>query len=906
MNTPTLNLWHSKDSEEVLKRLEANADTGLSTPDAARRTLAAGRNEIPKGRSKPLLQVVLHQFKSPLIYLLLLASLTTALMGESSDAVVILVVVILNAIIGVFQEGKAERSLAALRKLSSVPARVLRDGKETILTAEELVPGDIFILNAGDAVPADGRIISAFSLVATEAPLTGESVPVAKSAEILPEATDLGDRKNLVFSGTFITAGRAQAVVVNIGANTEIGKIARLAGGVKESKTPLEKRVDEFSRRLVVVAAVFFMAIVLIGWWRGIPWVELITIAISQVVGLVPEGLPVAITVALAVGVQRMAANKAIVRKLSAVETLGSTSIICSDKTGTLTRNEMTVTEILLTSGRKVVLGGIGYAPDGEISEANGAKFNLTPDDELDLLIRMSVLCNDADVVKQDGGWRVLGDPTEASLIVMARKVGLSKTDLKQKFPRSGEIPFDSSIKAMVTEHKPSDGQSFLALKGAANVLLELSTLDESHKKKILGLVEEMASRALRVLAIGYVPGATLDTQEIDSLKGKVMFLGVVGQMDPPRLEVSAAMKECRVAGIRPIMITGDQKITGLAIAKAIGMASENDVAIDSRELESLSHEELENKLSHVTVFARVHPSQKLRIVEALQKQGHVVAMTGDGVNDAPVLSQADVGVAMGITGTEVAKEASKIVITDDNFTTIVSAIGEGRLVYQNIKKVLMLLFSTGIAEVVILFLALLFGFRPPFAAVQILWNNLISEGVIAGNLIMDPRDGSELRRPPIDSDEPLITKLMMIRMFVIVPTMVSATFGWFVFRSRQGIALEVIRSETFVVIFFCEWFNVLNCRSETRSALSWDVLRNKWLVGGLLAGLFLQGAVIFWRPLGDVFRTVPIELSSILYIVLVASLMLWTEEARKFFARRSLAVPAESRAIPFCPTKKT
>jgi magnesium-transporting ATPase (P-type) len=514
-------------------------------------------------------------------------------------------------------------------------------------------------------------------------------------------------------------------------------------------------------------------------------------------------------------------------------------------------------------------------------------------EDPLGQLLRGAVLCNDADVVAEDGEWRVLGDPTEASLVVLARKAGIDVEALREAFPRKSEIPFDATIKAMATEHSGPDGASFLALKGSLDVLLDLSTLDETARRALLDRADEMSARALRILAVGQAAGRTLKGAELDSLRGQVQILGIVGQMDPPRTEVAPALEDCREAGIRVIMITGDQKVTGLAVAQAIGLADAEDLALDGRELDALSDEELKGHLEKVKVFARVHPAQKLRIVETLQKSRQVVAMTGDGVNDAPALSQADVGVAMGITGTEVAKEASKIVVTDDNFLTIVSAVAEGRLVYRNIKKVILLLFSTSAAEVVILLLSMIFGFPPPLTAVQILWNNLVSEGVIAGNLIMDPRDGQELKQAPIPPDEPLITRLMMTRMLYLVPTMILAALGWFVFRLQHDVPLALARTETFTVIFFCEWFNVLNCRSETKSGLSRALFRNPWLVAGLGVGLLLQVTVIYWRPLGDVFHTQPIDLSVLPILALVASPMLWVEEARKIYARRKAATGA-------------
>jgi calcium-translocating P-type ATPase len=840
--------WHAEESQELLKRYAVDPLRGLTEAEVEKLRDKYGRNVLPEGEKISIFKVFVHQFKSPLIYLLFFAALAAALMQEFSDAGVILAVVTLNALIGAFQEARAEQSMQDLKKVTSVEVRVLRDGSEEKMKASELVPGDIVLFNAGDAIPADCRLLEARSLQVSEAVLTGESVPVEKNESLLEADIPLGDRVNMLFSGTFISAGRARAVVVATGTHTEIGKIANLTGSVTEPLTPLNRKIQEFSRYLIYGSGIIFVLIIIVGYLQGMPLQEIVMVAISQVVSIVPEGLPVAITVAAAVGVQRMAKKRSIVRKLSAVETLGSTTVICSDKTGTLTLNQMVVQEI-----------------------------HPHETDEKELLL-IAALCNDANV-DEDG--KHLGDPTESSLIVAAQRAGLYKGELDEKYPRLNEIPFESDTKMMATEHK-REGRPLIALKGATDQIIELCDLSQEVMAKIKDQTEKMAQNALRVLAFAKVEGHHLNGS-YDSLKGQVTFLGLMGQMDPPREEVKAAIAACKRAGIKPVMITGDHKTTGLAIAKMIGMAQEGDLALEGKEIEAATPE----MIDRARVFARVHPSQKLKLVEGYQAKGHVVAMTGDGVNDAPALSRADVGVAMGITGTEVAKEASKIVITDDNFTTIVSAIAEGRLVFQNIKKAILLLFSTSVSEVIVLMLSLILGFSAPYSAVQILWNNLVTDGVITVNLIMEPAEGTEMDRRPISRDEPIINRIMLMRMFFIVPAIVICTFGWFVWRKFQGIDVLLARTETLTMLVVCQWFNALNCRSETQSALSWSILKNKWLIGGLLFGNFLHVLVVFWRPLGQYFHTVPISLDVIPLIAVIGSLVLWVEEIRKFFVRR-------------------
>lgn len=889
MELNIINNWHNQKSSEVLAKFNVTRSTGHLHSDIKKLQDIYGLNKLPQATKRSFFSIFIHQFLSPLIYLLIAASIFSFIIGDHKDAVVILVVVVLNAIIGSIQEGRAEQSLASLRKLSELKVRVLRDGKEKEILASELVPGDIFMVAAGDSVGTDARLIEASSLVAAEAALTGESIPVSKTIEIVNKDAVLADRSNMIYAGTFITAGRGVAVAVTTGTQNEIGRIAELATTTVQPKTQLELRVHQFGKYVVVVAIVIFFAVVGIGLLRNIVFAEILMIAISQMVSLVPEGLPVALTVALAVGVQRMAKRKTVVRRLSAVETLGSISVICTDKTGTLTKNEMTVVSILLANGfQEIEVTGVGYGQEGQfvdkVSQSIITHEEIKANQSLLTFIEATVCCNDSDLLENNS---IVGDPTEVALLVMAKKAGLNLSAIRSSSPRCAELPFDSNIKMMATEHE-INGDSVIYIKGAPEAILSLcGSISDEDRKHIQSKAREMADAALRILAVGMIPHSKINESEgFTPFAGKVSFLGLLAELDPPREEVKNSVRECLEAGIRPVMVTGDHKATAFAIAASLGIAKNKDEAMDGHELDQLSEEEFLSKVEKINVFARVHPAQKLKIVAALQKKGHVVAMTGDGVNDAPALVQANVGVAMGITGTEVAKGAAKIVIADDNFATIVSAISEGRLVYQNIKKLILFLFVTSIDEVIVLFLALIAGYPPPLAAVQILWLNLVGEGTLTVNLIMEPHEGDEMNRRPVPMEEPLLDRGMMKRIPLMAIASVISTFGWFIWRTSKGIPTEIVQTETFTVLVVSQWFNVLNCRSSTRSAFSLDVFKNKWLVGGLVLANVMHLLVIYWRPLGDFFHTVPIALDSFFEIGAVASLVLWVEEARKFFVR--------------------
>jgi len=888
--------WHSLSPDQVLA-VQGSRPEGLTPDEVSARSRDYGPNALPEPKQRSLIWLVLSQFHSPLIYILFVAALLAAFLGEHGDAAVILAVVVVNALIGTFQEGRAERSMAALQRLATLRVRVIRGGAEVSIEACELVPGDLLAVAAGDGVGADARVVEAAALEAAEAALTGESLPVSKQIEALPEDTLLADRTNMLYSGTHITAGRGRAIVVATGQATEVGKIAQLTASAEQPPTPLEVRIAQFGRYLVAAALVMFAVVLGLGLLRGLPFVDIFMVAISQMVSMVPEGLPVAMTIALAVGMQRMAARGAIVRRLAAVETLGSTSVICSDKTGTLTRNEMTVTALRLADGRQIEVSGVGYAPDGRLTEGGEPA---EQDVVLRSLLEAIALCNDARLRPPDPEeqrWRPLGDPTEAALLTLAGKAGIALDDLSRSWPRRGEIPFDSATKMMATVHGQGAVDQRVLIKGAPEAVLTVCglyrratgdvTLDKRRSTEILSWAESMADRALRVLAVADVPRTTLDEEKnVDQFRGRAVLLGLVGQMDPPREEVKHAVSACQAAGIRPVMVTGDHKATGMAVARSLGIARKGDRAIDGHELEHMSEQDLRSELDEIAVFARVYPAQKLRIVQALQDGGSVVAMTGDGVNDAPALARADIGVAMGITGTEVAKGASKIIITDDNFATIVRAVEEGRLVYRNLKKVILYLFATSMAEIGVLMCALLLGYPLPLAAVQILWINIVTEGTVTVNLIMEPPEGDEMQRAPISLAEPLLSGPVLKRVALMTPAMALSTFGYFVWQLSTGVPFAQAQTETFTLLAACQWFNVLNCQSETRSALGMRLFRNKWLFGGLSLSIALQLAVVYSETLNRLFHTVPIPPGDFVPIIAAASLVLWLEELRKLASR--------------------
>jgi magnesium-transporting ATPase (P-type) len=882
--------WHALSPPEAMARL-ATSVAGLSPAEASDRLARHGPNALAERRRRSAVLVFLRQFASPLIYLLLAAAGIAFALGQRGDAAVILGVLVTNALIGAFQEGRAERSMAALRRLAGLRVRVRRGGAEPAVEARDLVPGDVLLLGTGDAVGADALLVEASRLATLEGALTGESTPVAKRVGAGPADAPVTDRSGMVFGGTHVAGGRGVAVVVATGAATEVGRIAALTESAEEPATPLERRLAQLGRHLALAAVGVFLVVLAAGVARGLGISEVLMVALSQLVSTVPEGLPAATTVALAVGMQRMARRGAIVRRLSAVESLGSTTVICTDKTGTLTRDELSAVAVWLPGGRTLAVSGAGWDPRGEIREATpGAaprRVDAAGDPALAALLEAAALCNDARLVPPEApgaAWRAQGDPTEAALLVLARKGGVDPEALARRAPRRGEIPFDTGVKMMATAHELPGGPAVI-LKGAPESVLA-HCADRLAAAEALAAAETLAAGALRVLAFARADGSLAEEGDPWApLRGRSRLLGLVGEIDLPREEAAAAVQLCRKAGIRPVMVTGDHRGTGIAIARQLDIAREGDAALEGTELAHLSPEELRDRAGRTSVYARVHPEQKLRIVEAHQARGEIVAMTGDGVNDAPALARAEVGIAMGRAGTEVAKEAADVVLTNDDFATIVAAVAEGRLVYRNLRKALLLLLSTGLAEIVVLVGALLAGLPLPFVAVQILWNNVVTEGTITVNLAMEPAEGDEMERPPVRPTDPLVGGVLVARLAWLGIVISALTLGTFAWDLARGTPLPQARTAAFTLLALCEWANVMNVRSETRSAFSRAPWRNPWLLAGILASVALQAAVLYWPPLMRLFYTVHLPAAELVRLALLASVVLWAEEARKAVA---------------------
>jgi Ca2+-transporting ATPase len=812
-------------------------------------------------------------------------------LGHYADALVIVAVVIANAMLGTLQEGRAERSMAALRRMASLQARVLRDGRECILAARELVPGDVLLLASGDAVAADARLLDVAQLQVVEAALTGESVPVHKTQEVQSEATALADRRGMVWCGTFVTGGRARAVVVATGAHTEVGRIAGWTQAAQESRTPLELRLARFGQALLVASLGLFVLIVALGFLRSLPLGDVLMVAISQMVSVVPEGLPVAMTIALAVGMQRMAARGAIIRRLAAVETIGSTTVICTDKTGTLTRNEMTVVA-LWYDGWELAVDGSGYAPTGAL-RAGGEPVDVT-DPRLGRLLQAAVLCNDAELLPPGddrGAWSVLGDPTEGALLVVAAKAGVDPTALRHAAPRLGELPFEAEAKLMATAHRAPDGGDLVYVKGAPESVLRLTAGADGplRTEAARAAAERLASRALRVLAFAMVERQALDPAGgFDALAGHARLLGLAGQIDPPRAEARLAVAKCRAAGIRPIMVTGDHRLTGLAIAQDLGIAGAADRAIDGVELERMGDADLHEALEHTAVFARVQPAQKLRIVEALQARGEVVAMTGDGVNDAPSLKQADVGVAMGIKGTEAAKEAAEMVLLDDNFASIVNAVHEGRTVYDNIRKVVSWTLPTNGGEALTVVAALVFGFLLPMSAAQILWINLVTSVTLGLALAFEPAEPGVMRRPPRSPDAPLLSRFLVWRVVLVSIVFAAVSLGVFFLALERGRDLETARTLVVNTLVVLEIFYLFNVRYLGMTSITLrGVLGTPAVLYALAAVVVAQLAFTYLPLMQGWFATRPVALADGVLIIACGVALLALFEGEKLLLRR-------------------
>jgi len=869
---------HSLSATEVLQALASSAQ-GLSDSEAKARLEKFGPNELKEERRATPLQIFLRQFKGFLIMILIFAAAVSLLLGETTDAVVILAILVLNAILGFIQEYRAERALEALTKLAAPRAKVLRQGKETVLAAREVVPGDVIVLEAGDAVAADARIVEAMNLTIDESLLTGESLPSMKVTEPLAQEAPLADRENMAYSGTTVTNGRGTAVVVSTGMQTELGKIAGHIQEEGEAPTPLQQRLHKLGIILGALAIGISIVLLTIEVLKGKPLLESFLIAVALAVSAVPEGLPAVVTVALALGVRKMARQNALVRRLASVETLGCTTVICSDKTGTITKDEMTVTKALVNDV-PVEVSGAGYEPVGEFRR-DGRPFDPSDMRGLSLLMKIGCLCNHA-TLNQGERWSVIGDPTEGALLSLAGKAGVWREDLLKAQPLVAEIPFDSTRKRMTTIHQ-LDGRRIAYVKGAPEVLLELTDmiyedgrerrLIPREKKDLLLAVTEMAAGALRVLALAYRDLAATTEISSEHVEKELVLVGLVGMIDPPKEEVREAIAKCKKAGIRPVMITGDHALTARAIAEDVGLLEPDGDVMTGVDLDKISDEELDRRVEHVAVFARTSPEHKVKILEALKRRGHVVAMTGDGVNDAPAVKKADIGISMGRQGTDVTREASDMILADDNFATIVKAVEEGRGIYDNIRKFIRLLLSTNMDEILLVATAVLLGLPIPLLPIQVLWVNVISDGFPALALSFDPYDKNIMDRKPRSPKEGIFHGMLLFILVAAVVDFLAETILLLYWRNTQFVSLHRLRTMIFTSTVLFELLFVFNCRSETHSVFRSNPFTNRALVLATAFSLLLQLAVIYVPSLQSLFQTVPLNPSDWLIVLGISGL---------------------------------
>ena len=847
--------WHTASREEIAAELGVDYAAGLSSQEAAERLIKNGPNELQRAHRASPWSVLFSQFKNLLIIILLIATALSAFLGHGVEAVAVAVIVLFAVVLGFVQEFRAERAVEALREMAAPGATAIRDGEESEVPARDLVRGDVVLLRAGDRVPADLRLIEAVNLQIEEAALTGESVPTEKHAARLEDAElPLGDRKNMAYAGTVVTYGRGRAVVAETGMGTEFGKIASLLQTVETGRTPLQENLDKVGRVLALAAFGLVAIIVGLGVLRGQPVIEMVVFGIALAVAVVPEALPAVVTISLAIGVQRMVKRHALMRRLQAVETLGSTSVICSDKTGTLTKDEMTVRRIYV-AGTMHEVTGTGYEPTGDYV-LDGK--SIEPGEPLRALLHAAALASDAHVVRDSGGmWHVKGDPTEGALVVAAAKASLAKDELDARFPRTGEIPFTSESKRMTTLHSV-EGQTVAYAKGAPEVLLGSCTaivtatgvaqLESADRERILAVGRSMADEALRVLAVAMRREATVENAE-----RAMTFLGLVGMIDPPRPEAKAAIATCEEAGIKPVMITGDHPATAQAVARELGLLK-NGRIVTGAELEAMTDEELERDVEEIEAYARVSPTHKLRVVSALQKRGHIVAMTGDGVNDAPALKKADIGIAMGITGTDVSKEAADMTLTDDNFASIVAAVEEGRGIFGNIKKYLMYLLSSNIGEIGLMAGATVLGLPLPLTAVQLLYVNLATDGLPALALSVDPAEPDIMQRKPRDPRSGIFTRPVVGLMLMGGVWSTIVNLSLFVAMWNSGRSHEEAITMTFVSLILIQFFKAYSFRSDRHSVLR-APLANKWLNLSVLSGAAMLLGIVYLpflhKPMG-------------------------------------------------------
>ena len=888
-----LEKWHAKSLESTFRVLDVSED-GLSEEEAQKRLQTYGSNQLPETKMHSPFVRFMYQFHNILIYVLIAASIVTAVLGHWVDSAVILAVVFLNAVIGFVQEGKAENALKAIRQMLSLHAIVMRNGRQVTVEAEALVPGDVVILQSGDKVPADLRMFRVKGLQIQESVLTGESLAVEKNTDPVEEACVIGDRHCMAYSGTLVTHGQGSGVVVETGALTEIGRISSLVSEVESVTTPLLRQMAQFARWLTVailgIAVITFTFGLLV---RDYAASEMFLASVSLAVAAIPEGLPAIMTITLAIGVQRMASRNAIIRKLPAVETLGAVSVICSDKTGTLTRNEMTVRTIA-TATDLFELSGTGYDPHGGISLSNREVLE-EKRPLLEDIARAVMLCNDASLEQKNNEWIVNGDPMEGALLVAGLKAGLDRETEVKQYPRTDLIPFESEHRFMATLHHDHKGDSFIFIKGAPEQILEMCAYQRSvngdqplDKMYWLESIEALAQEGQRVLAIAFKPAKPKQRElEFADVENDLIILGMPGLIDPPREEAIEAVDICNRAGIRVKMITGDHGATARAIAQQLKLVNTDEV-LTGVELEKMSEDELSKRVQEVDIYARVNPEHKLRLVRLLQKQGLIVAMTGDGVNDAPALKRADVGTAMGHNGTEAAKEAAEMVLADDNFASITYAVEEGRTVYDNLKKAILFILPTNGGEALIILAAIVLGFHEmPLIPVQILWVNMVTAVTLALSLAFEPPEENVMRRPPRDAKEPILNSYLVWRVAYVSVILMSGTFGLYLWEMEQGVSIEHARTVAVNTLIMFEIFYLFNSRYIRESVLNWEgIVGNRYVLIAIAILIVLQLGFTYLVPMQALFGTTAIDLSVWLRIVLVSSSVLFLVELEKYVVR--------------------
>lgn len=909
MQTILAEHWHHLPCNQVVELFDTNREHGLDGYEAESRRKRFGPNVLPQRRAKgPVLRFLL-QFHQPLVYILLLASGITAVLKEWTDAAVIFGVVLLNAVIGFVQEAKAARALGALAKSMTTMATVLRGGRTTQLDSAELVPGDVVLLQSGDKVPADLRLIDCKDLQIDESALTGESLAVEKRATTLEKDVLLAERSNMAYSSTLVTYGQARGVVVATGADTEVGKISHLIETADNIETPLTKKIGQFSHLLVYVILGFALATFAVGVYRGQPVVEMFMASVALVVGAIPEGLPAAVTIILAIGVHRMAQRRAIIRKLPAVETLGSTTVVCSDKTGTLTENAMTVVSIW-TGGQHYSVTGTGYNPSGDI-HCNDTSASLHHHPSLHACLISGLVCNDSQLNRQGDHWHLQGDPTEGALVVAATKAGLDAAEERRRFRRIDVVPFESEHQYMATLHDDQTAETrTLFVKGAVEKIVARcdAMLDATGEPvpldatRIHAEFERMADQGLRVLAFAKhrLPINHIALRHTD-LESGLTFVGLQGMIDPPRQAAIQAVATCQRAGVQVKMITGDHALTARAIAMKLGILKDGDqqgpMVATGADLARLNDEELIEAANRLSVFARVTPQQKLRLVWALQKRRHIVAMTGDGVNDAPALAQADIGVAMGITGTEVAKEAADMVLTDDNFASIEASIEEGRGVFDNLTKFILWTLPTNVGEGLVILAATFAGVTLPILPVQILWINMTTAVLLGLTLAFEPKEPSIMSRAPRVADTPILTGALLFRITLVGFLLLAGAFGLFEWTLAAGYSESTARTVTVNVFVFVQMFYLMNCRSLTRSIFHVGLFTNAWVWFGIGAMTLLQLLYTYHPAMHHVFQSAPIDSMHWRMIFAVATLAFLVVGAEKWVRRQFAIVPQPSPA---------